>query len=157
MSGSMGYFNDATEDSLKTEKYIPFLVEVRIPDIVKVHVERKKKLFLVKQAKRELAWYERLTCSVDEYTLKEKMMEKIHLRHILGEHTLSIMEWTVMYGRAIEAVNRKNRIFLKDIMKAERLKYIIGLSTSPLCITCLTLTVSLEIKVKVFEEYLEYD
>ncbi|KAK0481252.1 hypothetical protein IW261DRAFT_1418367 [Armillaria novae-zelandiae] len=123
-----------------------------------------KKLFLVKQAKRELAWYERLTCSVDEYMLKEKMLEKIHLRHILGEHALSIMEWTVMYGRAIEVVNRKNRIFLKDIMKAELLKYIIVLSTPTMQrtlhtfnsrLTCLTMTVWQEIKFQVLEEYLE--
>ncbi|KAK0187467.1 hypothetical protein F5146DRAFT_1004371 [Armillaria mellea] len=114
--------------------------------------------------KKELAWYQCLKYIRNDDMLKEKMAEKTQLQHILAEHMQSVLGWSVLYICGIEAVNQKNQTFLKATMMMEQLNYKIALSTPTLghtldtfnlCLTCLTVTVWLEIKNQVLREYME--
>ncbi|KAK0481257.1 hypothetical protein IW261DRAFT_1562537 [Armillaria novae-zelandiae] len=150
-------FSDDPQDPLY-EKYkaiIPLLSYYLSPE--------KQKLFLVNHAKKELAWYHTFNDTGNEAILNEKMEEKIELRRVLGTHAVSVLKWFVKYGLEVKDIKRKNRRFLKATMKKERLNCRIALTTPTirrtlrvfnLRLTCITVTVWLEIKNQVLKEYI---
>ncbi|KAK0443714.1 uncharacterized protein EV420DRAFT_1484930 [Desarmillaria tabescens] len=105
----------------KYEPIIPLLSFVISPE--------KTKLFLVRQAKKELAWYQHHQIAGNEALLQERMVEKSQLRHILAEHAGHMLKWSAGYAHALAVMDQKNRAFLKSTMKTEDVKYTLILST----------------------------
>ncbi|PBK61854.1 hypothetical protein ARMSODRAFT_981231 [Armillaria solidipes] len=75
-----------------------------------------RKLYLVRQAERELALYKRLRFSGDDLLLPGT-------RRILEQHANEMWEWAMEYGRELIVVNKKNRAFLKIVTRSKRLNY----------------------------------
>ncbi|PBK67900.1 hypothetical protein ARMSODRAFT_1019952 [Armillaria solidipes] len=142
------------EQDLSCRKYEPILT------LLYCDPHPEKKLYLTKQAKKELAWYEDLLKNKDK--LHEMMAKKRRTRHILGQHANKMRKWAIQYDREFIVVNKKNRVFLRTVTHSKRLKYLDILCTPTVRrtledfnrrLTCLTLTVWRDIMTQVVQEY----
>ncbi|KAK0234358.1 hypothetical protein EDD85DRAFT_843457 [Armillaria nabsnona] len=123
------------------------------------------KVYLLKQAKKELSWYRHLQSLGNKDLLLTKTAEKRRACHLLQEHATKMHTWAKNYARERTAVNKKNTAFLKGVMQSAHLKYNVALATPTmrrtlqvfnLRLTCLTATVWHDIRSQVVQEYEQF-
>ncbi|KAK0458648.1 uncharacterized protein EV420DRAFT_1764274 [Desarmillaria tabescens] len=161
MSNRQGYLFSYNPQERSFHKYKPIL------QFLYYDPSTVKKLYLVRQAKRELAWYKQIRSWGDDLMLHplDLMTERKRTHRILQQHANKMQKWAAEYGRELVVVNKKNRAFLKTVTQSKRLDYLTTLRTPAMRrtleefnrrLTCLTLTVWRDIMTQVVKEYHEF-
>ncbi|SJL18860.1 uncharacterized protein ARMOST_22462 [Armillaria ostoyae] len=162
----LGHFMSKKQDNLFTydpqstrhRQYEPILPLLLYDTFV------DNKVYLSKQAKKELAWYQHLKSLGNEDTLLTRMTEKRRACHALREHAMKMHKWSDHYNRERIVANKKNVVFLMVMMHSAHLNYNIALATPTmrrtlqafnLRLACLTLTVWRDIRGQVIQEHNE--